>query len=157
SGPKEPASTQMRSIVRLRTLVFVEADGGTLFLDEGGELEQAQCPDPSVINQTHWVDRQAITLFLIAPMTAVSMAPPAPPAIACETMPLILRLPDCAAATTAGRANVAICPSTPPPTKPEIMLPAVPRSKVGDALPAPTPPSAPAMRLIKICSMSIPL
>src|SRR5215510_2436224 len=81
-------------------------------------------PTPSVINQIYSVDRQAIALFWIAPMTAVSMAPPAPPAIAWETMPLILRLPDCAAATTAGRASVAICPSTPPPTKPEIEHPA---------------------------------
>jgi hypothetical protein len=29
----------------------------------------------------------------------------------------------------------------------------MPRSKVGDDFPAPTPPSAPAIRLIKICSM----
>ena len=32
-------------------------------------------------------------------MIAVSMAPPAPPAITCETIPPILRLPNCAAAT----------------------------------------------------------
>src|SRR5262249_19148607 len=88
-------------------------------------------------------------------MSAVRMAPPAPPAITCETMLPTLRLPDCAAATTDGSNNVTICPSTPPPTKPEIMLPTVPRSKFGDALPAPTPPSAPATKLIRICSMSI--
>jgi hypothetical protein len=41
---------------------------------------------------------------------------------------------------------------TPPPIKPEIMLPIIPRSRVGDDLPTPTPPSAPATRLIKICS-----
>jgi hypothetical protein len=41
---------------------------------------------------------QAAALFLIAPMIAVRIAPPAPPAIACETMPPMLRLPDCAAA-----------------------------------------------------------
>jgi len=52
--------------------------------------------------------RQAAALFLIAPMIAVSIAPPAPPAIACETMPLTLRLPDCAAAMTAGINNVTI-------------------------------------------------
>src|ERR1700730_6367413 len=94
-------------------------------------------------------------LFLIAPMTAVSMAPPAPPAITCEMMPPMLRLPDCAAAVIAGSNSVTIWPSTPPPTKPEIMLPIIPRSKVGDDLPTPTPPSAPATRLIKICSMLI--
>src|SRR5215475_10193221 len=96
---------------------------------------------------------QAAAMFLIAPMMAVSMAPPAPPAIACETTSPILRLPDSAAATTEGSNRVTIWPSTPPPTKPEITLPAMPRSKVGDDLPAPTPPSAPAMRLIKICSI----
>src|SRR5215471_5190089 len=83
-----------------------------------------------------------MALFLMAPIIAVSMAPPAPPAITCETMPPILRLPDCAAATIDGSANVTIWPSTPPPTKPEIMFPTVPRSNVGDALPVPTPPSA---------------
>src|SRR5208337_2312528 len=98
-------------------------------------------------------DHQAAALFLIAPMIAVSMAPPAPPAIACEMMPPTLRLPDCAAAMIAGSNKVTIWPSTPPPTKPEIMLPIIPRSKVGDDLPTPTPPSAPATRLIKICSM----
>ena len=82
------------------------------------------------------VDRQAAALFLIAPMIAVSIAPPAPPAIACEMMPPTLRLPDCAAAMIAGSNNVTIWPSTPPPTKPEIMLPIIPRSKVGDDLPA---------------------
>src|SRR6516164_7674555 len=51
-------------------------------------------------------ERQAMALFLMAPMIAVSMAPPAPPAITCETMPPILRLPDSAAATTDGSANV---------------------------------------------------
>src|SRR5262249_26000756 len=98
---------------------------------------------------------QAAALFLIAPMTAVRMAPPAPPAIACETMPPMLRLPDCAAAVIAGSNKVTIWPSTPPPIKPEIMLPIIPRSKVGDDLPTPTPPSAPAMRFIKTCSMLI--
>jgi hypothetical protein len=96
---------------------------------------------------------QAAALFLIAPMIAVSMAPPAPPAIACEMMPPILRLPDWAAAAIAGSNNVTIWPSSPPPIKPEMMLPIIPRSKVGDDLPAPTPPSAPVTRLIKICSM----
>src|SRR5262249_39375937 len=59
--------------------------------------------------------RQAAALFLIAPIIAVSMAPPAPPAIACEMMPSTLRLPDCAAAVIAGsnkalpdRAELAI-------------------------------------------------
>src|SRR5262249_4786513 len=84
-------------------------------------------------------DRQAAALFLIAPMTAVSTAPPAPPATACEIMPPILRLPDCAATIIDGSNNVTIWPSTPPPTKPEITLPIIPRSKVGDDLPAPTP------------------
>src|SRR6478672_6867444 len=99
--------------------------------------------------------RQAAALFLIAPMTAVSMAPPAPPAIACEMMPPILRSPDCAAAVIAGSSSVTIWPSTPPPIKPEIILPIIPRSKFGDDLPTPTPPSAPVTRLIKICSMLI--
>src|SRR5262245_35614472 len=62
------------------------------------------------------------------------MAPPAPPAITCEMMPSTLRLPDCAAAVIAGSNKVTIWPSTPPPTKPEIMLPIIPRSKVGDDL-----------------------
>ena len=44
---------------------------------------------------------QAEALFLSAPMIAVSMAPPAPPAITCEMMPPMLRLPDCAAAVIA--------------------------------------------------------
>jgi hypothetical protein len=56
---------------------------------------------------------QAAALFLIAPMIAVSMAPPAPPAIACEMMPPMLRLPDCAAAMTAGNNNVTIWPRDP--------------------------------------------
>src|SRR5271165_4446442 len=101
------------------------------------------------------VDRQAAALFLIAPISAVSIAPPAPPAIACETMAPTLRLPDCTAVMIDGSNNVTIWPSTPQPTRPETMLPTVPRSNVGDDLPAPTPPSAPATRLIKICSMSI--
>src|SRR6516164_2024232 len=63
-------------------------------------------------------ERQAMALFLMAPMIAVSMAPPAPPAITCETMPPILRLPDSAAATTDGSANVAIWPSTPQSDQP---------------------------------------
>src|SRR5262249_50727068 len=49
---------------------------------------------------------QAAALFLIAPTIAVSMAPPAPPAIACEMMPPMLRLPDCAPAMIAGSNNV---------------------------------------------------
>ena len=53
-------------------------------------------------------NRQAATLFLIAPMIAVSIAPPAPPAMICETMPLALRLLDCAAAMTDGSNNVTI-------------------------------------------------
>src|ERR1700760_4396817 len=100
-------------------------------------------------------ESQAAALFLMAPMIAVSMAPPAPPATACETIPLTLKFPDCAAARTEGSNRVATCPSSPPPTRPEMMFPAVPRSNVGDDLPAPTPPSAPATRLIRICSMSI--
>src|SRR5262245_41278846 len=79
--------------------------------------------------------RQAAALFLIAPTIAVSMAPPAPPAITCEMIPSTLRLPDCAAAVIAGSNKVTIWPSTPPPIKPEIMLPIIPRSKVGDDLP----------------------
>jgi hypothetical protein len=47
---------------------------------------------------------------LIAPMIAVSMAPAAPPAIACEMMPPMLGLPDCAAAMIAGYNNVTIWP-----------------------------------------------
>src|SRR5262249_35268694 len=50
--------------------------------------------------------RQAAALFLIAPMIAVSMAPPAPPAIAWEMMPSTLRLPDCAAAVISRSNNV---------------------------------------------------
>ena len=50
--------------------------------------------------------RQAVALFLIAPMIAVSMAPPAPPAITCEMMPPMLRSPECAAAVIAGSINV---------------------------------------------------
>src|SRR6201984_3713770 len=84
--------------------------------------------------------RQAAALFLIAPMIAVSIAPPAPPAITCEMTPSTLRLPDCAAAVIAGSNKVTIWPSTPPPIKPEIMLPIIPRSKVGDDLPTATPP-----------------
>src|SRR6516165_8678123 len=99
--------------------------------------------------------RQAAALFLIAPMSAVSMAPPAPPATTCEMTPPTLKLPVCAAAMIDGSNNVTTWPSTPPPTSPETTLPIVPRSKFGDALPAPTPPRAPATRLIKICSMSI--
>src|SRR5262245_64959454 len=56
----------------------------------------------------HPAARQAAALFLIAPMIAVSMAPPAPPAIACEMMPPMLRLPDCAAAVIAGSNNVTL-------------------------------------------------
>ena len=41
----------------------------------------------------------------------------------------------------------------PPPTMPEMIFPMVPRSNCGDALPAPTPPSAPAIRLISTCSI----
>jgi hypothetical protein len=52
--------------------------------------------------------RQAAALFLIAPMIAVSMAPPAPPAITCEMIPSTLRLPDCAAAVIAGSKRVTI-------------------------------------------------
>src|SRR5262249_40370295 len=52
--------------------------------------------------------RQAAALFLIAPTIAVSMAPPAPPAITCEMMPSTLRLPDCAAAVIAGSNKVTI-------------------------------------------------
>jgi len=56
--------------------------------------------------------RQAAALFLIAPTIAVSMAPPAPPAITCEMIPSTLRLPDCAAAVIAGSNKVTIWPST---------------------------------------------
>src|SRR5262249_11191585 len=97
--------------------------------------------------------RQAAALFLIAPTIAVSMAPPAPPAITCEMIPSTLRLPDCVAAVIAGSNKVTIWPSTPPPIKPEIMLPIIPRSKVGDDFPTATPTSARVTRLIKICSM----
>src|SRR5262249_47387249 len=85
--------------------------------------------------------RQAAALFMTAPMIAVRMAPPAPLAITCEIIPSTLRLPDCAAAVIAGSNKITIWPSTPPPTKPEIMLPIIPRSKVGDDLPMATPPS----------------
>ena len=51
-------------------------------------------------------NRQAAALFLIAPMTAVRMAPPAPPATTCEITPLTVRLPDWAAAITDGSNNV---------------------------------------------------
>jgi hypothetical protein len=71
-------------------------------------------------------DRQAAALFLIAPMSAVSMAPPAPPATACEITPPTLRLSDWAAAKTDGSISVTTWPRTPPPTGPEMMLPAVP-------------------------------
>src|SRR5262249_9441616 len=109
-------------------------------------------------SNSHPVDvskRQAAALFLIAPMIAVSMAPPAPPATTCEMIPWTLRSPDCAAAVTAGRTRLTIWPSTPPPIKPEIMLPIIPRSNVGDDLPTPAPPRAPAIRLMRICSMLI--
>src|SRR5262249_14147980 len=88
-------------------------------------------------------------------MIAVSMAPPAPPATSWEITPPTLKLPDCAAASTDGRTNVTIWPSTPPPTKPEMMFLTVPRSNVGDDLPVAAPPRAPAMRLIRICSILI--
>lgn len=52
------------------------------------------------------IDRQAAALFLIAPMSAVRMAPPAPPATACEITPLTVKLPVCAAATTDGSSSV---------------------------------------------------
>src|SRR5215472_16303348 len=55
-----------------------------------------------------------------------------------------------------GNSIVTTWPSIPPPTKPETMLPIIPRSKVGDAFPAPTPPSAPVTRLIRICSIVDP-
>ena len=45
---------------------------------------------------------------VIAPTIAVRIAPPAPPATTCEIMPPTLRLPDCAAATSDGRASVTI-------------------------------------------------
>jgi hypothetical protein len=50
----------------------------------------------------------AIALFFIAAVIAVSIAPRAPPATNCEMRPLILKLPECAAATIDGSANVAI-------------------------------------------------
>src|SRR6516164_6417125 len=99
-------------------------------------------PCTSKSGTVHVSKRQAAALFLIAPMIAVSMAPPAPPAITCEMIPSTLRLPDCAAAVIAGSNRLTIWPSTPPPIKPEIMLPIIPRSKVGDDFPTPTPPSA---------------
>src|SRR6516162_1807282 len=121
---------------------------------EGARTQDRRAALPGAIRESR-AGCQAAALFLIAPISAVSIAPPAPPAIACEMTPPTLRFPDSAAATTEGSNNVTICPSTPPPTKPEMILPTVPRSKFGDDLPAPTPPSAPAMRLIKICSISI--
>src|SRR3974377_2176265 len=96
---------------------------------------------------------QAAARFLIAPISAVSIAPPAPPATTCEMIPEADRSPDCAAATTDGINSVTIWPRTPPPTSPLTRFPTVPRSKFGDALPAPKPPSAPATRLIRICSI----
>ena len=60
---------------------------------------------------------------MIAPMIAVRMAPPAPPATNWEMMLPMLKLPDSAAAITEGSARVTIWPSTPPPTKPETMFP----------------------------------
>src|SRR5215831_12323607 len=96
-----------------------------------------------------------MALFLIAPMIAVSIAPPAPPATSWEITPPTLKLPDCAAAMTDGRANVTIWPSTPPPTKPEMIFPTVPRSNVGDDLPVAAPPIAPTMRLIRISTILI--
>src|SRR6516225_1515430 len=62
----------------------------------------------SLIQVNKCLGVQAATLFLIAPMIAVSMAPPAPPAISCETTPPTLRCPATAAATTDGSANVTI-------------------------------------------------
>src|SRR5262245_1064346 len=115
------------------------------------KLTRARLACPRKVH--HQLRRQAAALFLIAPTIAVSMAPPAPPAITCEMIPSTLRLPDCAAAVIAGSNKVTIWPSTPPPIKPEIMLPIIPRSKVGDDFPTATPPSAPVTRLIKICSM----
>src|SRR5262245_17184501 len=96
------------------------------------KLTRARLACPRKVH--HQLRRQAAALFLIAPTIAVSMAPPAPPAITCEMMPSTLRLPDCAAAVIAGSNKVTIWPSTPPPIKPEIMLPIIPRSKVGDDL-----------------------
>src|SRR5262249_55189277 len=131
----------------LRTLAW-EGRGGVTRLAISGAHEHVSrkpirarlaCP-----RKVHHPDaRQAAALFLIAPMIAVSMAPPAPPAITCEMMPSTLRLPDCAAAVMAGSNSVTTWPSTPPPIKPEIMLPIIPRSKVGDDFPTATPPSAP--------------
>src|SRR5690348_5022348 len=67
-----------------------------------------------------WCPSQAAALFLMAPMSAVRMAPPAPPATTCETTPLTDRLPDWAAARTDGNNSVTTCPRTPPPTRPEM-------------------------------------
>src|SRR6201994_2849291 len=50
-------------------------------------------------------ESHAAALFFMAPMIAVSMAPPAPPATACETTPLTLKFPDCAAAKTEGMGS----------------------------------------------------
>jgi hypothetical protein len=65
-------------------------------------------PCAALLRSSRKADVQAATLFLIAPISAVSMAPPAPPAITWEIMPPILRLPDCAAATTEGSNKVTI-------------------------------------------------
>jgi hypothetical protein len=63
---------------------------------------------PRVIGSIDVSKRQAAALFLIAPMIAVSTAPPAPPAITCEMIPSTLKLPDCAAAVIAGSNRVTI-------------------------------------------------
>src|SRR6516164_1676748 len=52
----------------------------------------------------------------------------------------------CCAAQNKGQQRgslvLALAPSTPPLTRPETMLPIIPRSKVGDDLPAPAPPGS---------------
>ena len=96
--------------------------------------------------------RQAAALFLIAPMTAVMRRPRLRRSPV--KMPPILRSPDCAAAVIAGSStdNPAEHPTS---DQTRIILPIIPRSKFGDDLPTPTPPSAPVTRLIRLCSMLI--
>src|SRR5262249_40680603 len=100
-------------------------------------------------------DAQAAALFFTAPISAVRIAPPAPPAIACDTIPLTLGLPDCQAMILDGNTSVAPCAAAQQPPTRKMMIQMLARAKVGVDFPAASPRSAPEARLIKICSMEI--
>jgi hypothetical protein len=104
----KPTKADAQNVIQIVTTDKVKTQAYCDLTKLYDQLQAAeQKNDTRTVETIVALTRQARALFLIAPMIAVSMAPPAPPAMTCEITPLTLRLPDCAAAKRVHRPEDA--------------------------------------------------